>query len=59
VVGVNLEITVCGQLNIEQSMFGDLIEHVIQKRDAGVDGGFSSSINGKIYADLSFIGFSG
>ena len=53
-VGIDMQITLGFDRQINQPMTGDLIEHVIEKRHAAIQTGLARTIQIKMHADLGF-----
>jgi hypothetical protein len=56
VVSINLKVTDRMNVHIDQTMAGNLIQHVIQKRDAGLAFKNASTVKVDADADLRFFG---
>ena len=57
VVGINIEITAGLNVEINQSMASYLLEHMIKKRQAGLQLAGTGPVEVDRYADLSLAGF--
>lgn len=59
VVGIDVQIAACFDLQVEHAVAGNLIEHVIEKSDSRSQFGPTCSVEIEFNANLSFQGFSG
>src|SRR5271168_1814546 len=56
VVGVNLKIAASLDIEVDQPMTADLVEHVVKKRDAAIEPTASAAIEIERYTNLGFLG---
>ena len=56
VMRVHLEVAPAAQFQVHRRMFGEQREHVVEKRDAGFDRGFSPAIEVEADGDAGFPG---
>src|SRR5258708_30537384 len=54
---INLQIAFAGYVEIEQSMLGKELEHVIKKRQPGTDAGLASTVEVKLHPHIGLFSF--
>ena len=56
VMGVHFEVAFAAQLQIHRRVFGEQHQHVVEKRDAGFNRGFSPAVEVEADGDAGFFG---
>jgi hypothetical protein len=59
VVAIDVQIALGLDVEVDQAMAGNLVEHVVEETDAGRELGGAGAVDVQAHPDLGFVGFAG